>query len=224
MVRPYSAVLVMEEPSDSDKPLMLKDFLAEPILARMVRQLLAEGIQRFFLVCGPAFAQESRACLPGGEAIISDQRDDLMAFLNTPDPVLVVNRSAIPAAQAGPGFVYAAPGYELQEAWRVRMTNAVQEAVPVPGWLPVYGPGGYCWRPTVDDKVLVLKTGSQGESPCILGKQQQLDELQPGEVRLTGGESGILLGQDKLELTGVVRINGQTLESIITEIVLELIG
>ena len=80
MVRPYSAVLVMEEPSDSDKPLMLKDFLAEPILARMVRQLLAEGIQRFFLVCGPAFAQESRACLPGGEAIISDQRDDLMAF------------------------------------------------------------------------------------------------------------------------------------------------
>lgn len=91
-------------------------------------------------------------------------------------------------------------------------------------WLPVYGPGGYCWRPTVDDKVLVLKTGSQGESPCILGKQQQLDELQPGEVRLTGGESGILLGQDKLELTGAVRINGRTLESIITEIVLELIG
>ena len=140
MVRPYSAVLVMEEPSDSDKPLMLKDFLAEPILARMVRQLLAEGIQRFFLVCGPAVAQESRACLPGGEAIISDQRDDLMAFLNTPDPVLVVNRSAIPAAQAGPGFVYAAPGYELQEAWRERMTNNVQGAEPVAGWLPVFGP------------------------------------------------------------------------------------
>ena len=91
-------------------------------------------------------------------------------------------------------------------------------------WLPVYGPGGYCWRPTVDDKVLVLKTGNQGESPCILGKQQQLDELQPGEVRLTGGESGIFLGQDKLELTGAVQINGRTLESIITEIVLELIG
>ena len=44
------------------------------------------------------------------------------------------------------------------------------------------------------------------------------------KVRLTGGESGILLGQDKLELTGAVRINGRTLESIITEIVLELIG
>ena len=91
-------------------------------------------------------------------------------------------------------------------------------------WLPVYGPGGYCWRPTVDDKVLVLKTGAQGETPCILGKQQQLEELQPGEVRLTGGESGILLGQDRLELTGTLWINGQTLEHIVTSIVMSLLG
>lgn len=91
-------------------------------------------------------------------------------------------------------------------------------------WLPVYGPGGYSWRPTVDDKVLVLKAGAEGESPCILGKQQQMDQLQPGEVRLTGGESGIFLGKERLELMGAVQINGRTLESIITEIVLELIG
>ena len=129
MVRPHSAVLVMEEPSDADKPLMLKDFLAEPILTRMSRQLLAEGVQRFFLVCSPPQAQEARACLPPDiEVILSDRQQDLMAFLNTPDPVLVLNRSAIPAAQAGPGFVYAAPGYELQGA------------EPVAGWLPVYGP------------------------------------------------------------------------------------
>ena len=141
MVRPHSAVLVMEEPSDADKPLMLKDFLAEPILTRMSRQLLAEGVQRFFLVCSPPQAQEARACLPPDmEVILSDRQQDLMAFLNTPDPVLVLNRSAIPAAQAGPGFVYAAPGYELQEAWRDRMTNNVQGAEPVAGWLPVYGP------------------------------------------------------------------------------------
>ena len=31
-------------------------------------------------------------------------------------------------------------GFSSQEAWRERMTNAVQEAVPVPGWLPLYGP------------------------------------------------------------------------------------
>ena len=44
-------------------------------------------------------------------------------------------------------------------------------------WLQVFAPGGYCWRPTAGEKVLVLKAGSQGESPCILGKEQQLDEL-----------------------------------------------
>ena len=30
-------------------------------------------------------------------------------------------------------------------------------------WLNVYGPGGYSWRPTAGDKVLVLKAGAEGE-------------------------------------------------------------
>ncbi len=47
-------------------------------------------------------------------------------------------RAAFPMPEAGPGFAYAASGYELQEAWKVRMTNAVQGAELVPGWLPVY--------------------------------------------------------------------------------------
>ena len=29
-------------------------------------------------------------------------------------------------------------------------------------WIGVYGPGGYSWRPTSGDKVLVLKTGAEG--------------------------------------------------------------
>ena len=57
---------------------------------------------------------------------LSDRHDDLMAFLNTPSPVLVLSRSALPAAQAGPGFAYAAPGHELA-------------AGLVPAGLPVYG-------------------------------------------------------------------------------------
>ena len=143
MVRPQSAVFLMEETAlpDTQRPLMLKDFLAVPILTRMGRQLLAEGVQRFFVACDPQFAAESRACFPAeAEVTISNRHADLMAFLNTPDMVLVLNRSAIPAAESGPGFAYAAPGYELQESWRERMTNAVQGAELVAGWLPVYGP------------------------------------------------------------------------------------
>jgi len=141
MERPQSAVFLMEEAPDARKPLMLCDFLAVPILTWMSRQLLAEGVRRFFVVCGPSFAETARACVPReAELILSDRHAELMAFLNHPDPVLVLNRSALPMASAGAGFAYMAPGYELQEAWRERMTNAVQGAELVPGWLPVFGP------------------------------------------------------------------------------------
>ena len=93
-------------------------------------------------------------------------------------------------------------------------------------WLTVYGPGGYSWRPAAGEKVLVLKAGAEGEAPCILGRAQerQEKELRPGEVRLAGGESAVHLGQERLELTGTVYVNGQTLEGYITQIVLDLIS
>ena len=31
--------------------------------------------------------------------------------------------------------------------------------------LPVFGPGGYVWRPAVGQRVLVLKAGERGEAP-----------------------------------------------------------
>lgn len=86
-------------------------------------------------------------------------------------------------------------------------------------WLTVYGPGGYSWRPTAGDKVLVLKAGAEGESPCILGTTQGGEELRPGEVRLAGSGSAIHLGEDGVSLTGQVYINGQTLEELIAAIV-----
>lgn len=144
MVRPQSAVFFMEEDSAipaNSKPLMLEAVLSCPILSWMSSQLLADGVQRFFVVCGPRFAEEVRGCFPPeADVAVSEQQSDLMAFLNTPDPVLVLSRAALPMAEAGPGFAYAAPGYELQEVWRVRMTNAVSAAELVPGWLPVFGP------------------------------------------------------------------------------------
>lgn len=86
-------------------------------------------------------------------------------------------------------------------------------------WLPVYGPGGYMWRPAAGDKVLVLKAGAEQESPCILGKVQDGSGLGAGEVRLSGGEGALLLGNDGLELTGRVSINGVDIEKYIREIV-----
>lgn len=91
-------------------------------------------------------------------------------------------------------------------------------------WLPVFTPGGYSWRPTVGDKVLVLKTGGQGENPCVLGMEQQMDDLGPGEIKLQGVDCSLRLGTEQLELEGQVIINGRTLEDIITQIVMEIVG
>ena len=65
MDQPKRAVLIMEEddlvPAHS-KPLMLETVLFCPILTWMGNRLRADGVQRFFVVCGPRFAQEARAC------------------------------------------------------------------------------------------------------------------------------------------------------------------
>ena len=144
MVRPQSAVFFFEEDSsipEHSKPLMLEAVLFCPILQWMSDKLLADGVQRFFVVCGPRFAEAARACFPAeADVTVSEQHSELLAFLNSPDPVLVLPRAAMPMEEAGAGFAYAAPGYELQEVWKTKMTNAVSAAELVPGWLPVYGP------------------------------------------------------------------------------------
>lgn len=55
--------------------------------------------------------------------------------------------------------------------------------------LPLFGPGGYFWRPTKDQEVLVLKTGRDGESPCIVGARcgDPGVVLSPGEALITNG-------------------------------------
>ena len=142
MSRWKRAVLFFEEDAAvpaGARPLMLEAVMSRPILTWAGDRLRADGVQRIFAVCGPRFAEEVRRLLPRW-AQVSEQCTDLEAFLDTEEPVLVLPRAAFPMAEAGPGFAYAAPGRELRETWRVRMTNQVQGAELVPGWLPVYGP------------------------------------------------------------------------------------
>ena len=102
---------------------------------------MADGVQRFFIVCPPRFAAEAAACFPEGTAVtVSEQHAELLDFLDTDETTLVLCRAAVPYAEAGPGFAYAAPGRELREVWKDQMTNAVSGAELVPGWLPVFGP------------------------------------------------------------------------------------
>lgn len=165
MIRLQRAVFFMEEvPAAGDfKPLMLNAVLSCPILSWMSNQLQADGVQRFFVACDDRFAEEARACFPEGtEVVISNRHSDLLAFLDTDEQVAVLPRSALPMAEAGPGFAYAAAGRELREVWKDKMTNSVTGAQLLPGWLPVYS------QAVIDELEPILRErSSSGKSESI---------------------------------------------------------
>ncbi|MCI8414103.1 MAG: hypothetical protein HFF00_00550 [Ruminiclostridium sp.] len=72
-------------------------------------------------------------------------------------------------------------------------------------WLP----GGYHWTPRRGESVLVVKSGAEGEA-CLLGVEDTLPGLEPGEVFLSAAEGvGVrLTGDGKILLTGDVQITG----------------
>ena len=77
--------------------------------------------------------------------------------------------------------------------------------------LPLFGPGGYAWRPGNGQQVLVIKTGPAGESPCVAGARCPGAELEPGEVAISsaGGARIVLRNDGTLALVGDVLINGR---------------
>ena len=87
-------------------------------------------------------------------------------------------------------------------------------------WLQVCAPGGYGWSPRQGEQVLVLKDGGQA---WVLGLPQQGENVKPGQVKLTGESCSLLLGE-RVELTGEVELNGQSLEDYIRAIVAEMLS
>ena len=74
------AVFILEEDHSipaGHKPLMLEAILHRPIMERAVVQCLADGVQRFFVVCSPRFAEEAAACWCPAGCRSSDRRPSL---------------------------------------------------------------------------------------------------------------------------------------------------
>ena len=137
-----SAVIFLEEGAH---PLALERIQGRPVLFWMADRLWRDGVRRVFAASDPVCAPEVRACFPAGmEIAVSDRHEDLMEFLKAEEAAgavtAVLARSALPVAQAGAGFAYAAPPEALLRIWRLKMTNAVQEAELLSGWIPLYGP------------------------------------------------------------------------------------
>lgn len=93
-------------------------------------------------------------------------------------------------------------------------------------WLPVLAPGGYRWRPKTGEQVLVLKTGAEGESACVLARREEAGtQLQPGEVELYAPKCGLKLTEaGEIALSGKVSVNGTSLEDMVRQTVAAVLG
>ena len=123
------------------RPLALEAVQGRPVLYWMARALSERGVTELFVAAPPRFDAEIQACMPPNvAATVSERHDALLDFLDTPEAVAVLPRAALPFPQVGAGFAYAAPGLTLRQTWATRLTNAVQDASLLSGWVPLYGP------------------------------------------------------------------------------------
>lgn len=79
--------------------------------------------------------------------------------------------------------------------------------------LTVFGPGGYCWRPTLGQELLVIK----GEGAHWAAGARAEGEVAPGEVLIyaaAGGASIRLKGDGSIAIAGRVTVNGTPIEEL----------
>lgn len=71
--------------------------------------------------------------------------------------------------------------------------------------------GGYVWRPSQGQEVLVVKAGADGEQPCVAGARGSLEvNLAPGEVYIhSGGGSIFISNGGVISMSGLVLVNGK---------------
>ena len=114
------AVIFLDSTSSakSERPLMLRPVLLHPILSWVGGKLRACGVERFFVVCGPEFAREARACFPADlEVCVSAGGEELEAFLAEEGAVAVIPGPVLPVSgglEMEENRAFTAPAAELR--------------------------------------------------------------------------------------------------------------
>ena len=66
-------------------------------------------------------------------------------------------------------------------------------------------PGGYSWKPGINESVIVVRTGQEGETRSIVGRDNvPMEEISPGEVYIKSSGGAYIY----LKNNGDVVING----------------
>jgi bifunctional UDP-N-acetylglucosamine pyrophosphorylase/glucosamine-1-phosphate N-acetyltransferase len=118
---------------------MLEAVLFCPVLAWVGKKLKADGVKRFFIVCGQENAARARACFDEADDVaVSTDRDALLSFLKESGPVTVVPGAALPVSGACGSPVYTADAAALVKSWNADSSEGVSGAKPVSGFAAVH--------------------------------------------------------------------------------------
>lgn len=119
------------------KPLMLQNVLFCPVLTWLSTALREQGVERFFVCCPASYQEEALACFSSAEQVtVSDNRADLLAFLEGEEETLVVPGAAVPVDSAGQNEVYRASGSVLAHSLETG-AEEVEGARSVPGFTSI---------------------------------------------------------------------------------------
>jgi len=99
--------------------------------------------------------------------------------------------------------------------------------------LQIYAPAGYRWTPKVGQRVLVLQ--GKGEIPCVAGVRQDGDvpdkvTVEAKELALKGdrlnasAQENVTVESKNIRLMGQVYVKDETLEELITRIVMMILA
>jgi len=99
--------------------------------------------------------------------------------------------------------------------------------------LQLYAPAGYRWTPRVGQRVLVIQ--GKGEIPCVVGARQDGDvpdkvAVEAGNLTLGGERVNVSAREDavvegeNIRLMGQVYVKDETLEELITRIVMMILA
>jgi len=131
--------LTARSSDEQSEPLMLETVLFCPLLTWVSEKLRANGVQRFFIVCGAEFAEKVKSCFSAGsEVTVSDRDDDLLAFLDGDGPVAVLPAAAVPIEddlEAEENCAFTADARSLRESWGA--SGTVPGAKKLPGFAAI---------------------------------------------------------------------------------------
>ena len=115
------AIFFLEEGNNPDAPksLMLESVLFCPVLTWVGRILQAQGVERFFVVCGDKWTPEVKSCFcETMDVTISSDAVELYRFLDTEETAMVFHTPVIPVAVDNTqASVYTADTADLRNGW-----------------------------------------------------------------------------------------------------------